>query len=147
VSWSRSNFSWGTFLYKRPNVTLAANSEFDQPSMIALASSRSVDVAAPVVERLPTIQELIGPVNTTALIAGHCHGSSRAMTGGTPQVALISTAQHGRGQKRLASRAVLTSGVNLCGSEPCGGARRRNSARPQHSQFASAPARPRWYQR
>jgi hypothetical protein len=55
VSWSRSNFSWGTFLYKRPNVTLAANSEFDQPSMIALASSRSVDVAAPVVEGLPTI--------------------------------------------------------------------------------------------
>src|SRR5258706_8114512 len=67
VSWSRSNFSWGTFLYKRPNVTLAANSEFDQPSMIALASSRSVDVAAPVVEGLPTIRELIGSVNPAAL--------------------------------------------------------------------------------
>jgi hypothetical protein len=37
---------------------LAANSEFDQPSMIALASSRSVDVAAPVVEGLPTTRSL-----------------------------------------------------------------------------------------
>ena len=40
ASWSRSNFSWGTFLCKRPNATLAASSGFDQPSMIALASSR-----------------------------------------------------------------------------------------------------------
>jgi hypothetical protein len=36
---------------------LAASSEFDQPSMIALASSRTPDVAAPVVEGLPTTQE------------------------------------------------------------------------------------------
>ncbi len=40
ASWSRSNFFWGTFRCKRPNATLAANSGFDQPSMIALASSR-----------------------------------------------------------------------------------------------------------
>jgi hypothetical protein len=40
ASWSRSNFSWGTFRCRRPNVTLAASSGFDQPSMIALASSR-----------------------------------------------------------------------------------------------------------
>jgi hypothetical protein len=40
ASWSRSNFSWGTFLCRRPNATLAASSGFDQPSMIALASSR-----------------------------------------------------------------------------------------------------------
>jgi hypothetical protein len=40
ASWSRSNFFWGTFRCKRPNATLAASSGFDQPSMIALASSR-----------------------------------------------------------------------------------------------------------
>jgi hypothetical protein len=34
--------------------TLAASSGFDQPSTIALASSRTLDVAAPVVEGLPT---------------------------------------------------------------------------------------------
>ena len=39
ASWSRSNFSWGTFRCRRPNATLAASSGFDQPSMIALASS------------------------------------------------------------------------------------------------------------
>ena len=39
ASWSRSNFSWGTFRCKRPNATLAASSGFDQPLMIALASS------------------------------------------------------------------------------------------------------------
>jgi hypothetical protein len=33
---------------------LAASSEFDQQSMIALASSRTLDVAALVVEGLPT---------------------------------------------------------------------------------------------
>ena len=31
VSWSRSNFSWGTYQFKRPTVTLAASSGFDQP--------------------------------------------------------------------------------------------------------------------
>ena len=36
-------FSWGTFLYKRPNVTLAANSGFDQQSMIALASNQILE--------------------------------------------------------------------------------------------------------
>ena len=39
ASWSRSNFSWGTFRCRRQNATLAASSGFDQPSMIALASS------------------------------------------------------------------------------------------------------------
>jgi hypothetical protein len=38
--------------------TLAASSGFDQQSMIALASSRTLDVAALVVEGLPTIREL-----------------------------------------------------------------------------------------
>jgi hypothetical protein len=31
ASWSRSNFSWGTFRCRRPTVTLAASSGFDQP--------------------------------------------------------------------------------------------------------------------
>jgi hypothetical protein len=34
----------GTFRCKRPNATLAANSGFDQPSMIALASSRILEL-------------------------------------------------------------------------------------------------------
>ena len=46
ASWSRSNFSWGTFRCKRPNATLGANSGFDQPSMIALASSRILELGA-----------------------------------------------------------------------------------------------------
>ena len=46
VSWSRSNFFWGTFRCKRPNATLAASSGFDQPSMIALASSRILELGA-----------------------------------------------------------------------------------------------------
>ena len=46
ASWSRSNFSWGTFRYRRPNTTLAASSGFDQPSMIALASSRILEMGA-----------------------------------------------------------------------------------------------------
>src|SRR6266478_6549270 len=45
ASWSRSNFSWGTFLYKRPNVTLAASSEFDQRSMTISVSSRILEIA------------------------------------------------------------------------------------------------------
>ena len=36
--------------------TLGASSEFDQQSMIALGSSRTLDVAEPVVEGLPTIR-------------------------------------------------------------------------------------------
>src|SRR5438445_9991693 len=44
ASWSRSNFSWGTFRCRRPNVTLAASSGFDQPLMIALASSRLLEL-------------------------------------------------------------------------------------------------------
>jgi hypothetical protein len=39
ASWSRSSFSWGTFQCRRPSATLVASSGFDQPSMIALASS------------------------------------------------------------------------------------------------------------
>src|SRR5439155_23831006 len=46
ASWSRSNFFWGTFRCKRPNATLGANSGFDQPSMIALASSRILELGA-----------------------------------------------------------------------------------------------------
>jgi site-specific recombinase XerD len=38
ASWSRYNFSWGTFRCRQPNATLAASNGFDQPSMIALAS-------------------------------------------------------------------------------------------------------------
>jgi len=38
------------FLSKRPNATLAASRGFDQPSMIALASSRTLDVPPPVAE-------------------------------------------------------------------------------------------------
>jgi hypothetical protein len=37
------------------NATLAASSGFDQPSTIALVSSRTLDVDAPLVERLPII--------------------------------------------------------------------------------------------
>jgi hypothetical protein len=46
---------WGTSQFKPPNGTLGASSEFDQPSMSALGSSRTLDVAEPVVEGLPTI--------------------------------------------------------------------------------------------
>jgi hypothetical protein len=44
------------FPCKLPNATWAASNEFDQPSMIALASSRTLDVAALLVEGLPTIR-------------------------------------------------------------------------------------------
>jgi integrase len=44
VSWSRSNFFWGGFRCKRPNPILAASNGFDQPSMIALASSRILEL-------------------------------------------------------------------------------------------------------
>jgi hypothetical protein len=54
-SWSRSNSFWGTSQFKPPNGTLGASSEFDQPLMIALGSDRTLDVAEPVVEGLPTI--------------------------------------------------------------------------------------------
>ena len=43
-------FLWGTFRCRRPNVTLAASSGFDQPSMIALASSRILELGATVME-------------------------------------------------------------------------------------------------
>jgi hypothetical protein len=46
ASWSRSNFSWGTFPCKRLNATLAASSGFDQRSMIALALSRILELSA-----------------------------------------------------------------------------------------------------
>src|SRR5258708_40340373 len=55
-SWSRSSSFWGTSQFKPPNGTLGASSEFDQQSMIALGSSRTLDVAEPVVEGLPTIR-------------------------------------------------------------------------------------------
>jgi hypothetical protein len=56
ASWSRSNFSWGTFRCRRPNATLAASSGFDQPSMIALASSLILELGA----RLWKVGRLIG---------------------------------------------------------------------------------------
>jgi hypothetical protein len=37
-------FLWGTFRFKRPNDILAASSGFDQPSMIALALSRILEL-------------------------------------------------------------------------------------------------------
>ena len=43
ASWSRSNFFWGMYRFKRPSVTLAANSGFDQQSMIALASNQILE--------------------------------------------------------------------------------------------------------
>jgi integrase len=46
ASWSRSNSSWGTFRFKRRSAILGANSGFDQPSMIALASSRILEPGA-----------------------------------------------------------------------------------------------------
>ena len=46
ASWSRSNSCWGTFRFKRRSATLGANSGFDQPSMIALASSRILERGA-----------------------------------------------------------------------------------------------------
>jgi hypothetical protein len=52
-SWSRSNSFW-TSQSKPPSGTLGASSEFDQPLMIALGSDRTLDVAEPVVEGLPT---------------------------------------------------------------------------------------------
>jgi hypothetical protein len=45
-SWSRSNFSWGTFRCRRPNATWAASGEFDPPSTIGLASSRILELGA-----------------------------------------------------------------------------------------------------
>ena len=60
ASWSRSNFFWGTFQCRRPNATLAASSGFVQRSTIALASSRTLDVVAPVVEGLPTVHRAYG---------------------------------------------------------------------------------------
>jgi hypothetical protein len=41
--------------FKPPNGTLAASSGFDQQSMIALASSRILELGATVMEELPTI--------------------------------------------------------------------------------------------
>jgi hypothetical protein len=47
---------------------LGASSEFDQPSMIALGSSRTLEVSEPVVEGLPTIRELNGSLDATTFI-------------------------------------------------------------------------------
>jgi hypothetical protein len=58
ASWSRSNSFWGTFRFKRRSATLGANSGFDQPSMIALASSRILELGATVIEEWPTTRQL-----------------------------------------------------------------------------------------
>ena len=63
-SWNKSNSFWVTSQFKPPNGTLGASSEFDQPLMIASGSGRTLDVAEPVVEELPTIRELVGSFNT-----------------------------------------------------------------------------------
>ena len=47
-------FLWGTFRFKRRSATLGANSGFDQPSMITLASSRILELGATVIEEWPT---------------------------------------------------------------------------------------------
>ena len=44
--WTRSNSFWGMFRFKRRSATLGANSGFDPPSMIALASSRILEPSA-----------------------------------------------------------------------------------------------------
>jgi hypothetical protein len=54
ASWSRSNSSWGTSQFKRPNDILAASNGFDQPSMTISVSSRILEIA----EGLPTTREL-----------------------------------------------------------------------------------------
>ena len=46
ASWNRSNFFWDTSRFKPPNATLDASSGFDQPSMIALASSQILELGA-----------------------------------------------------------------------------------------------------
>jgi integrase len=45
VSWSKSDFSWDTYRFKRLNATSAASSASVQQSMIALASSRILELA------------------------------------------------------------------------------------------------------
>ena len=78
ASWSRSNSSWGTFRCKRPNATLAANSGFDQPSMIALASSRILELSWVLSggrvadKRLVTRRPILAPEpkETTAFLPG-----------------------------------------------------------------------------
>jgi site-specific recombinase XerD len=55
-SWSRSNSFWGTSQFKPPNGTLGASNGFDQQSMIALASSRSFELDATVMEEWSTIR-------------------------------------------------------------------------------------------
>src|SRR5437868_5207901 len=65
ANWGRSNFSWGTFRCRRPSATLDASSGFDQPLMIALASSRLLELDA-IVEGLPTNQDLRRSARITA---------------------------------------------------------------------------------
>ena len=43
---SRSNFSWGMFRCRRPNVTLAANGGFHQPSMIVSTATDTTSRAS-----------------------------------------------------------------------------------------------------
>ena len=66
TSWTRSNSFWGTFRFKRRSATLGANSGFDQPSMIALASSRILELGATVMEEWPTTRKAASQVYTTA---------------------------------------------------------------------------------
>ena len=60
--WSRSNSFWGMSRFKPPNGTLAASSGFDQQSMIALASSRILELGATVMEVWPTTHQLRNPI-------------------------------------------------------------------------------------
>src|SRR5580704_3691907 len=83
ANWSRSSFSWGTFRCKRPNATLAASSEFDQPLMIGLASSRILELGARLwkVSRPPgqntvlgLLHILIDPIDPVVVYVGFPHG-------------------------------------------------------------------------
>jgi hypothetical protein len=56
ASWSRFNFSLGTFRTDDRTLPWAASSGFDQPSTIALASSRILELGGRLGEGLPTIR-------------------------------------------------------------------------------------------
>jgi hypothetical protein len=62
---ARSNFFWGTFRCKRPNATLGANSGFDEPSMIALASSRIPELDARLWKGSRRLGNSVASINTS----------------------------------------------------------------------------------
>ena len=79
ASWSRSKSSWGMSQFKRPNATLGANSGFDQRSMIALASSRILELGARcgrVADHSPGISVSLQAEHKQFIGNGHLIGSS-----------------------------------------------------------------------